>query len=59
MGTRRMNFILGIVVLAVSGAGAQQTSLQIFQSQGTGQDKVLQVKIKIGANDNSAKAGIK
>ncbi len=51
MGTRRMNFILGIVVLAVSGAGAQQTSLQIFQSQGTGQDKVLQVKIKIGAND--------
>jgi hypothetical protein len=51
MGTNRTNFVLGIVVLAVSGAGAQQTSLQIFQRQGIGQDKVLQVTVKTGKND--------
>ena len=51
MSTRRRNFILGIVVLAVSGASAQQTSLQMFQRQGDGQDKVLQVTVKTGATD--------
>jgi len=51
MDTRRTNFILGIVVLVVSSAGAQQTSLQIFQNQEIGHDKVLQVKVKTGKND--------
>ena len=38
-------------MLAAGSAAAQQTSLQIFQAQGIGQDKVLQVKVKAGAND--------
>jgi hypothetical protein len=55
MGTRGTTFILGMIVLAVSSACAQQTaektSLQISQWQGLGQDKVLQVKVMTGKND--------
>jgi hypothetical protein len=56
MGKARMIVLLGITVVCALNARADQTSLQIFQIQGPGLDKILLVTAKLGDNDRWFKA---